>query len=121
MKIELDYMNCWPDRDAVAFYAAEVFDDAGARYPVRIMLDGFAAACFEQKLEGSYRDIVEALYRKELEQLLRDGKLTPRGRGNLNVVFLVSGSDRQQTRPTDIVIDDAVDKLKATAKKLGRL
>ena len=122
MRIDLEYMYRWPDRDAVAFYAADIIDDAGKRYPVRVMLEGIAAALFEDEVQGSYRDIVEALYRKELEQLVKSGKLVPQNpKGTVNVVFLVNGNGREQVKPGDIVVDDAVDKLKGVARELSRL
>jgi hypothetical protein len=49
MRIEMEDMKCWPDRDAGFFYAVNVFDDAGTRYPVRIMIAGIAIALFKKQ------------------------------------------------------------------------
>jgi hypothetical protein len=124
VRIELEDVRRWPDRDAVCFYAAEVFDNAGIRYPVRIMTEGIAVACFEAevRLEGSYADIVQTLYRQELATLLKQSRLTPTNpQATVNVVFLVNGHDERQTRAGDIVIYDTVEKLKAVARQLGRI
>lgn len=124
MRINLADMNMWaPERDAVFYYSADVFDDAGTRYPVRIMIEGMADALFraEVKLEA-YRDVVEALYHQELEALARQGRLLPENpQSTVNVVFLVNSQDGRPTRAGDIVIDGTRDKLKAAAKRLGRL
>jgi hypothetical protein len=124
MRIELENMRSWPDRDAGFYYAANVFDDTGTRYPVRIMIEGIATASFEAevKIEGSYSDVVQALYREELEALLKQRRLTPANpQSTVNVVFLVNGHGERQIRVGDIVINDVVEKLKAVAKQLGRL
>lgn len=124
MRIDFEDMKRFPDRDAGFFYAAEVFDDAGRRYPVRLMIEGVATASFESqfKIESSYSDVVKALYREELEALVKQGRLTPENsRGTLNVVFLVDDRDSRQIRAGDIVVDDVVRKLKATARRLGKL
>lgn len=123
MKIELEDMKAWPDRDASYFYSAEVFDDAGVRYPVRIMIDGLALAQFraETKLTSPYREFIEQLYRDELELLLKNGNLTAENsNGTVNVVFML-GSRGQQIRPGDIAISDVVEKLKSAARKMERL
>jgi hypothetical protein len=124
MRIDLEQMGVWPDRDAGFFYAADVFDDAGTRYPVRIMIEGIATASFEAevKIEGSYSDVVKALYRQELEALVKQGRLTPANQqSTVNVVFLVHGHGEREIRAGDIAIYDVVEKLKAFAKQLGRL
>jgi hypothetical protein len=123
MRVDLSEMKSWADRDAVFFYSAEVFDDAETRYPVRIMIEGIAAALFEREVKlESYRDVVEALYRQELEVLAKQGRLTPENlQSTVNVVFLVNGHDGGQIRAGDIVVDDTREKLKAVARRLGRL
>ena len=124
MRIEMEDMKCWPDRDAGFFYAVDVFDDAGTRYPVRIMIEHIATAYFkaQSKIEGSYSDVVQALYRQELEALVKQDRLTPANpQSTVNVVFLVDGHDERKIRAGDIVIDDVVEKLKAVASRLGRL
>jgi hypothetical protein len=124
MRIDFEDMKQFPDRDAGFFYAAEVFDDAGRRYPVRLMIEGVATASFESqlKIEGPYSDVVKALYKEELEALVKQGRLAPENsQGTLNVVFLVDDRDSRQIRAGDIVVDDVVRKLEATARRLGKL
>jgi hypothetical protein len=122
MRIEMEDMRCWPDRDAGFYYAANVFDDAGIRYPVRIMIAGIAIALFKKKsnIESSYSEVVQSLYRQELEALVKQGRLVPaNSQSTVNVVFLVNRREDGQIRDGDIVIDDVVEKLEAAESRRG--
>jgi hypothetical protein len=121
MRLDFERMQVGPNRDASWYFAVDVYDDAGTRYPVRIMTEGIELARFNQHLNAPEdgEEVVTALYRRELERLVREGALRPQGNGTVNVVFLANGNS--QVQPGDIVIYDAYGKLRAMAQQLGRL
>lgn len=119
MEIEFTKMLQWPDRDASWYFAADVIN-AGVRYPVRIMIDGIDLIRCKHEISDLNEDIVKAFYRKELEVLVRDGRLKPQNPSTLavNVVFCVNDR-RDQVKDGDVVIDWTCDKLKAIASALA--
>lgn len=121
MRFDFDRMQVGPNRDASWYFAVDVWDDAGTRYPVRIMTEGIELVRFNQHLDKAEdgEEVVKALYRVELERLVRERTLQPEGNGRVNVVFLAN--DNRQVQPGDIVIHDAYEKLKAMAQRLGRV
>lgn len=126
MRIDFENMNRWPNRDASWYFSAQVFDNEGARYPVRIMTEGVALLAFNADVPEPREDIVLAVYRQELEELVTKtqsgSRLTPANESRtVNVVFLVNGNHSPQIQNGDIVIYNAEAKLEAMARKMGRL
>lgn len=121
MRFDFDRMQVGPNRDASWYFAVDAWDDAGTRYPVRIMTEGIELVRFNQHLDKAEdgEEVVKALYRVELERLVRERTLRPEGNRRVNVVFLAN--DDRQVQPGDIVIYNAYEKLKAMAQRLGRL
>lgn len=121
MRCDFDRMQTGPNRDASWYFSVDVWDDAGTRYPVRIMTEGIELARFNQHLDKPEdgEEVVKALYRVELERLVREKTLQPEGNGRVNVVFLAN--DDRQVQPGDIVIYNAYEKLKEMEQRLGRV
>lgn len=118
--IEFSKMNQWPaGRDASWYLHAEV-EVAGVRYPTRLMIEGIALADFNYDFEGPRGPVVEELYRREILKLLAEGRLKPADESKrINTVFFSNGTARTQVQEGDIVIEDAVDKLRDVAISLG--
>lgn len=92
MRVDLVDMNRWPDRSgaSVFYYSASIFDDAGTRYPARVLVEDLAVAMLgEGRTPGTYTHIVEAMCKRELLALVQQGKLAPENaRKTFNIVFL---------------------------------
>jgi len=109
MKIRFDPMKQFPSRDAAYYWHADVFDDDGTRYPVRLMIEGAAIMACREPLNDT---IVERLYRSTLVRLLAEGRLTPENdKATLTTVFF--DQDACQIQPGDIVVHDALEHLTA--------
>jgi hypothetical protein len=81
------------------------------------MIDQLTLSEFESEIEGNYTDIIEYLYRQELNNLLERGQL--RLASNVNIVLFTD--DAEQARMGDIIVGNVHVKLRAIAKQLGRL
>jgi len=103
-KIEFEKMGYGPDRDAAWYWFAHVFD-ADTRYPVHIMIDGPALMDFRAQAGDADETLITALYRRELESLLEQGRLVPQNpRCTVNVVFFARGAESRGAQAGDIVI-----------------
>lgn len=115
-KIELYPMSQWPDRDAAAYYAIDIYDHSGVRYPVRAMIEGLAFSLLPDSIRPDTH-VVEELYRYELAALLEGGKLRRAGDGQLNVVFFAE--EATQIREGDTVVWHAKDRILAAARRIS--
>lgn len=122
MKIAFSTHTHHPSRDAFWYFADNLFDDAGTRYPLRISIDNEALVGFEQDVPDPHDEIVKELYREELAALLAAKRLNPADGGAVNNVLFVDGTQSSQGQPTNqIFVVDAYERLKAVARRLGRL
>jgi hypothetical protein len=111
-----------PSRDAGWYFTDDLYDDSGIRYPLRISIEGPALLDFAHDVPDPIDDIVKELYREELAGLLGPPvQLKPAGSGGVNSVFFVSGDQSTQTKPDDIPVPNAYERLKAVARRMGRL
>ena len=120
MRITFTSHGQHPSRDA-SWYVTDDLDNAGTRYPLRMSIEGVALADFAQDVPYPHDDIIKELYREELAALLAAGRLKPGGSGGVNSVFFISGNQSPQAQPDDIVVPDACERLKAVARRMGRL
>lgn len=123
MRITFTNHSQHPTRDASWYFTDNLFDDSGTRYPLRIFIEGEALASFAQDVPCPHDEIVEELYREELAALLAATAkwLKPAGTGEVNSVFFVDGNQSPQQKVDDIVVTDAYGRLKAVARRMGRL
>lgn len=122
MEIAFVTMGAWaPPRDVSWGWKASVVDDDGVRYPALLMVEGVAIAELRERVDEPYDEIIEAMYREELERLLRAGTLKPQNAARtINTVFFACGTDRDQVQEGDIVVWNTRDKLLSFARALGR-
>ena len=116
MKIDLlEQIGRDAKHDAELFYHAEVFDDAGQRYAVRLFTEGFLAESMRHKLgTQTLAPIADLVYRQVIAELVTTGRLRP-GYGHLNFVYLVQeGRDAQDG---DVLVIDAEERYLAAGGK----
>lgn len=104
------------DRDATWYYGADVYDERNTRYPIRVMIESEAVYSLPEK-DRPDTAIVEELYRYEILELLKAGKLRPAGNMEVNRVFLTDRTG--DIKDDDIVIWDVADKVAAARRRLG--
>ena len=118
MDIQLEQMGVAPDRDAEFFCHAEVVDDAGQRYPVRLLTDSVVTACVRVKLKvEKLGPIVDLAYRQIIERLIEAGELKP-GFGHLNWIY-VSDGGLGESRQGEVVVGDGEKLLLTAAEELA--
>lgn len=121
MRITFTKHDEHPSRDASWYFDDDLFDDSETRYALRIFIEGLALADFAQDVPDPHDEIVKELYREELAVLLAARRLNPAGMGRVNHVFFISGKQSTQERQDDVVVTDAYERLKAVARRMGRL
>jgi hypothetical protein len=114
MDIKLERVTRWVDRDAELAYAAEVIDDVGMRYPIRISVQSALATSVRHHL-GVTRltPVAEACYRQVIAGLVASQRLRP-GRGVVNTIYLVK--DAHDIRDGDIVMPNGEELLLAAGR-----